>query len=80
MFAWSSSSHNCPALQYNVISSNCGDCPSTTAANSVTCSNVRVRSTPLVNTCTHIVQAVVCNEVLGAPSAPITILIKGNCF
>lgn len=76
-FTWSSSTQNCPALKYNIISSNCGSCSSNTAANSVTCSDVRPGATTLANTCTFIVQTAVCDDILGATSIPLVILITG---
>ena len=55
-FTWSGIAHYCPAMSYNILSSNCGSCPTTTNHTNVTCTVVYVSPG---DTCTFAVQTVV---------------------
>ena len=54
-FTWSPSSHQCPDAYYNLLTSNCGSCPTTTNYTNVTNGSV----------CAFIVQTLVCDDILG---------------
>ena len=70
-FDWS---HSCAATNsdnYNILASNCGSCPTTTNHTNVTCTDV----VPISGRqCTFAVQTVVCGNVTGNASDPISIL------
>ena len=69
-FSWSPVAPDCPAVHYNnILSSNCGSCPTTTATNKVTCD---VRNHP-ESLCTFAVQRVVCGNITGNVSEYITL-------
>ena len=71
-FNWTSLDTECDSLSYNIISYNCGRCPSTTSNTSVTCTNV----VALGQVCTILVQTVVCGNT-GILSQPTTVMLKG---
>ena len=54
-FNWSPVAPNCLAISYNILSSNCGSCPTTTNHTNVTCTDVYVSPG---DTCTFAVQTV----------------------
>ena len=61
VFNWNAHSSNCSAVHYNILSSNCGSCPTTTNHTSVTCTGVPTGG----NMCTFSVQTVVCGNLTG---------------
>lgn len=80
-FFWTPVSYDCHYLHYNIISSNCGDCPTESSSSSVTCRNVSVtKSLHYDDICTFAVQPVVCNNIRGSTSRPITTNLKGINF
>ena len=71
-FNWTSVDAQCDSLSYNIISFNCGTCPSTTSNTSILCSGVVASG----QVCTLIVRAVVCGNT-GNQSNPISVIMKG---
>ena len=70
-FNWSGSaiSLNCPDIHYNIVTVNCGNCPTTTNHTSVICTDV-----PTSGVCTLSVLVVVCGSVVGNVSESLTII------
>ena len=68
-FSWSPVTYKCPIISYNILSSNCGSCPTTTNHTNVTCTDVRTVTT----TCQFAVQSVVCGHIAGNTSDPVDI-------
>ena len=58
VFRWSPDDPDCP-IDYNILSSNCGSCPTTTNNTNVTCTDVPIDG----STCTFAVQSVVCGNL-----------------
>ena len=71
-FSWSPVDPDCPAISYNILSSNCGSCPTTTNHTNVTCTDVFV---PTGNMCTFAVQTVSdrCGKIVGNTTNPILV-------
>jgi hypothetical protein len=63
-FNWSHISSHCPSLQYHIMASNCGDCPSTTTTNMATCTGNYTQLTS-DNPCSFALRTVVCDGVVG---------------
>ena len=68
-FVWSPVAPDCPAIHYNILTSNCGSCPTATNHTNVTCSSVPTNA----STCTITVQTISCGNIAGNVSDPITI-------
>ena len=68
-FNWSTVSTDCPAIHYNILSSNCGSCPTTTNHTTVICVDIPTNS----SVCTFAVQSVVCGNITGQRSNPIMV-------
>ena len=68
-FDWSSVAPDCPAIHYNILASNCGSCPTTTNHTNVTCTDVPTDGSE----CTFAEQTVVCGNITGNFSNPISI-------
>jgi hypothetical protein len=68
-FTWSPIASDCPAIHYNILASNCGDCPTTTNYTNVTCNNVPTDG----NTCIFAVQTVFCTNITSNQSNSVTI-------
>ena len=66
-------STTCPSLEYN-INSTCGDCPTTTQLNVVTCA---VETIAKNHTCSLSVRSVVCGNIMSNWSTPIYAHLKG---
>ena len=60
-FTWNVHSSGCPALHYNIMTSNCGSCPTTTNHTNATCTDVPTDG----SLCTFSVQTVVCGSIDG---------------
>ena len=81
VFSWSQSQAqlDCPSLHYNIISSNCGNCPVTTNTTSVTCLDFRISDSATI--CTFMVQAVICSNggspLMGGSSIPTVVNLTG---
>ena len=72
-FNWTSVDAQCDSVSYNIISSNCGHCPSTTSNTNITCRDTVASG----QVCTFIVQAVVCGNITGNQSSPTSVIMKG---
>ena len=60
-FIWNTYSPDCPAIHYNILASNCGNCPNTTNHTTAICTGV-----PTDNSmCTFAVQTVACGNITG---------------
>ena len=75
-FTWKGVSESCPAINYKILSNNCGDCPLTINSSFVTCTNFF--TTELAFICAFTVQAVVCDNIFGQASDPIAVLVNSN--
>ena len=65
VFEWSSVTHDCSALNYNIMTSTgCGTCPTSASSNTATCSIHRLQPNE-VRLCSFRVQAVLCNSTSG---------------
>lgn len=73
-FNWTSVDAQCDTVSYNIISSNCGRCPTATANTTVTCTDIVIVASMQV--CTFIVQTVVCGNLTGNRSYPINVILK----
>ena len=76
VFNWSSEESNCSTLQYN-IDSDCGICTNTVTT-FATCSIDLSAITN--NMCTFAIQSVVCGNISGILSDPLSITLKGMCM
>lgn len=72
-FNWSSVTAFCPSAYSVITNINCGDCPTSTRNNQVTCENVA-----LGHTCSFVVSTVVCGNITGNPSNSISVVLKGE--
>ena len=72
-FNWTSIDAQCDSVSYSIISSNCGQCPSTTSSTNITCRD----SVASGQVCSLIVQAVVCGNITGNQSSPTSVIMKG---
>jgi hypothetical protein len=70
-FSWSSIAPDCPAIHYNILASNCGSCPTTTNHTNVTCTDLPTED----SICTLAVETVVCGNITGNLSKPLTLNI-----
>ena len=79
-FSWTPVTHSCSAVNYTLTTSlGCGDCSTTTSSPSATCIIDPLQPTDSEgHTCTVSVQAVVCDNILGEPSAMSTFRLKGK--
>ena len=68
-FSWSPVAPDCPAVHYNILASNCGNCPTFTSHTNVTCTDVPTDG----SNCTFAVQTVACGNLTGNVSEPISI-------
>ena len=77
IFSWSSvTSNDCSALQYS-IASDCGICPTVTNGTTTTCSDLQLSTNPIV--CHFRVRSVAC-DLIGNPSSPVSVTLKGNNY
>ena len=67
-FTWDPVASDCPGIHYNILASNCGSCPTTTSHTNFTCTDVPTNG----STCTFAVQTVVCGNMAGDLSKPLT--------
>ena len=63
---------HCPSLQYHIMASNCGECPSTTTANMATCTGNYTQLTS-DHPCSFAVRIAVCNKTLGDISIAVNV-------
>ena len=76
-FTWihGTSNNHCSAIHYNILSSNCGTCPTTTDHTTVTCTDVPTDG----RVCTFTLQAVFCGTVVGNWSESLNVItLKGT--
>ena len=71
-FNWSHVSTHCPSLQYHIMASNCGECPSTTTTNMVTCTGNYTQLTSDCP-CSIPVRTAVCNGTVGDISIAVNV-------
>lgn len=65
IFEWSSVTHDCSALHYNIMTSaGCGNCPSVANSTNATCSIQQLQPDE-VRLCNFSVQAVLCDSIFG---------------
>ena len=69
-FTWTSVNFRCPSINY-MATLDCGTCTVAVGDTTATCSGLL-----LPNVCTFTVQTVVCEQV-GAPSDPVTVILRG---
>ena len=68
-FQWNPNLSDCPAVHYNILTSNCGSCPTNTTQTKVSCTGV-----PVVNVddneapCIFALQTVLCENIFGYTS------------
>ena len=70
-FSWSFSSHKCMSQSYDVLSSHCGHCPTTTTHTSLTCTNVPKDG----GKCAFAVRSVFCGNITGEWSEILNITV-----
>ena len=75
-FSWIGHNTSCDTLHYNIMSRNCGNCPTSSNSTSVTCTNVIVKEN--VSMCSLAVQTVVCNNIVGKETLPVVLKLNGN--
>ena len=68
LFNWSPVVQNCPSLHYNILSSNCGNCLTTTTNTTVICTDV---PTDRGGVCLFAIQTVVCGDIVGNRSTSV---------
>lgn len=66
---------NCQMISYS-ITSDCGDCPTSTAINTAVCINVPVDD----RVCSFAVRTVVCGDIDGTQSNSLSVTLKGMSF
>ena len=77
IFTWSPVTPECTTIQYNILASNCGRCPTATNHTTVTCTDVPTTDEiDNATACTFAVQAINCEIIMGKLSDPITVLLK----
>ena len=74
-FNWRSLVPECPTLEYIIVASNCGKCPTLTDNNTVTCTDVPNSGNVL---CTFAIQTVVCGDIIGKLSETIQVILKDS--
>ena len=68
-FSWSPVAPDCPTtIHYNILASNCGSCPTTTNHTNVTCTGIPSND----SLCNFSIQTVVCGNITGNWSKPLT--------
>jgi hypothetical protein len=71
-FSWSPVATDCPSIQYNILASNCGSCPNTTNHTTATCTDLPSDG----SVCTLAVETVVCGNITGNQSKPLSFNIS----
>lgn len=72
-FNWTAVDMLCQMVVYKIFSFNCGRCPPESASTSVTCTDVIASG----RVCTFNVQPVVCGNITGNLSNPVSVILKG---
>ena len=73
VFNWSPVAPDCPAIHYNILTSNCGSCPTTTTHTTAICTDVPIDG----SVCMFALQTVVCGKIVGNSSETIEGMLKG---
>ena len=73
-FNWTSVDALFDSISYNIISSNCGRCPSQTTNTTATCSDI----VALGQVCAFAVQTVVCDNITGNMTHPVHVILRGR--
>lgn len=73
-FNWTSVDAQCDSVSYNIFSFNCGRCRITTSNTTVTCADAVFSG----QVCTFNVQAIVCGNIVGNLSDPLSVIMKGK--
>ena len=73
IFSWNVVAPDCPAIHYNILTSNCGTCPTTTNHTNAICTDVPIDQDIF---CTFVLQTVVCRNITGTLSNPIWVLLS----
>lgn len=74
VFTWECPCNSCPDIQYNINTSNCGECPQTTATDLLTCI---VSITTIYQTCLLSIESGIYNGTITSISVTASILVKG---
>ena len=75
-FSWNPVAPNCAAIHYNILTQNCGNCPSSTPHTTVVCHDMNVGADL---TCSFVVQNVrTCDDITGNMSDPVKVHLKGS--
>ena len=69
-FNWTKVVPDCPLIDYNILASNCGSCPTITNHTTATCTDIPTSD----GVCVFIVQTLVCGNILGRFSNTIHIV------
>ena len=72
IFTWNETA-DCLALQYNIVASRCGICPSITSHPIATCNDIET----VGQECRFAVQTVVCGNIVGNQSDPAVLTLAG---
>ena len=75
-FKWNSTVPVCPVLHYDILSSNCGICPTITTNTTVTCTDVPTDG----SVCTFTVQTVICDPIYGTMSDTVQVKLKDSAI
>ena len=71
-FSWDPVASDCPNIHYNILASNCGSCSTTT---NVTCTDIPTQKNSF---CVFALQTVVCGDITGISSNPISVSLSDN--
>lgn len=72
IFNWTQTSSDCQEMEY-LISSDCGNCPISTAINTAVCVNVPIDD----HVCTFEVRTKVCGNIEGRAGTSVFVTLKG---
>ena len=73
-FQWRQISARCPAVQYRIVASNCGQCPNITPNTTATCTG----PFPLNDVqCLFALQTIVCDDIVGNVSMAVSVTMRG---
>ena len=76
-FTWNSlifSKINCSAIHYDILTQNCGNCPTTTNHTTATCTDVPTGD----GMCSFTVQILVCNNYVGSANDSVPLMTAGS--
>ena len=70
-FNWTEIAPECPAVEYSILASNCGNCPTATNHTTATCTNVPANG----GTCIFAIQIVICGYKITGQESMIRVLL-----